>query len=51
MRAGVIILCGVTIGQNSVIGAGSVVLKDVEPYTVVGGNPAKPLKKLKSKGF
>jgi len=44
---GAIILCGVTIGQNSVIGAGSVVLKDVEPYTVVGGNPAKPLKKLK----
>lgn len=43
---GSIILAGVTIGENSVVAAGSVVIKDVEPYTVVGGNPAKPLKKL-----
>ncbi len=43
---GCIILAGVTIGENSIVGAGSVVLKDVEPYTVVGGSPAKVIKKL-----
>jgi acetyltransferase-like isoleucine patch superfamily enzyme len=39
--ANVIILPGVTIGENAVVAAGSVVTKDVEPRTVVGGNPAK----------
>lgn len=43
---GCMVLAGVTVGENSVVGAGSVVVKDVEPYTVVGGNPAKVLKKL-----
>ena len=43
---GSIILAGVTIGENSVVGAGSVVMKNVEPYTVVFGCPAKVLKKL-----
>lgn len=43
---GCIILAGVTIGENSVVGAGSVVIKDVEPYTVVGGNPARLIKRL-----
>ncbi|MEZ4799687.1 MAG: acyltransferase [Flavobacteriales bacterium] len=42
----VTILCGVTIGEHAVVGAGSVVTKDVEPYTVVAGNPAKFLKKV-----
>jgi acetyltransferase-like isoleucine patch superfamily enzyme len=37
---GAIILSGVTIGEGSVIAAGSVVTKDVEAYTIVGGNPA-----------
>lgn len=41
------ILDGVTIGKGSVIAAGAVVNKDVEPYTVVGGVPAKVLKKRK----
>lgn len=41
-----IILPGVTICENSVIGAGSVVNKDVPPNTVVGGVPAKILKKI-----
>jgi acetyltransferase-like isoleucine patch superfamily enzyme len=41
-----IIICGVTIGENSVVGAGAVVTKDVPPNTVVAGNPAKPLKKV-----
>ncbi len=41
-----VILCGVCVGRGSVIGAGSVVTKDVEPYTVVAGNPAKVIKRL-----
>ena len=44
--AGAIILSGVTIGECSVIGAGAVVTKDVEPYTVVAGVPAKKLKQI-----
>ena len=32
---------GITIGEGSTVAAGAVVTKDVEPYTVVGGNPAK----------
>lgn len=40
----VTILPGVTIGDGAVIGAGAVVTKDVPPYAIVGGNPAKILK-------
>lgn len=39
--AGVVILPGITIGEGAMVGAGAVVVKDVEPYTVVYGNPAK----------
>lgn len=39
-----IILSGVTIGQGAIVGAGSIVTKDVPPYAIVGGNPAKILK-------
>ncbi|MCB0501084.1 MAG: hypothetical protein KDD32_00210 [Bacteroidetes bacterium] len=42
----VIILKGVTIGEGAVVGAGSVVTKDVPDYTIVVGNPAKLIKKL-----
>ena len=35
---------GHTIGQGSIIAAGSVVTHDVQPYTIVGGNPAKPIR-------
>lgn len=40
-----LIMPGVTIGDGAIIGARSVVVRDVEPYTIVGGNPAKPIKK------
>lgn len=43
-----IILKGVTIGKGAIVAAGSVVTKDVEPFTLVGGNPAKEIKKLES---
>ena len=41
-----VILQGVTIGEWAVVAAGAVVTKDVEPYTVVGGVPAKFIKKV-----
>lgn len=42
------LLCGITVGENAIVGAGSVVTKDVPPNTVVAGNPARVLKKLKT---
>lgn len=41
-----IILKGVTIGQGAIVGAGSVVTKDVEPWTIVGGNPARVIREI-----
>lgn len=46
-----IILKGVTVGEGSIIGAGSVVTKDVEPWTIVAGNPAKIVKRLEEEFF
>jgi acetyltransferase-like isoleucine patch superfamily enzyme len=43
--ANVVIVAGVTIGKHAVIAAGSVVTKDVPPYSVAAGNPAKIIKK------
>jgi acetyltransferase-like isoleucine patch superfamily enzyme len=43
--SGVTLLCGITIGENAMVGAGSVVTKDVSPHGVVFGNPAKIIKK------
>jgi UDP-2-acetamido-3-amino-2,3-dideoxy-glucuronate N-acetyltransferase len=40
------ILCGITIGEKAIVGAGSVVTKDVAPNTIVAGNPAKFIKSI-----
>jgi len=40
------ILCGITIGENALIGAGAVVTKDVAPNTIVAGSPAKFFKNI-----
>lgn len=46
----VIVLPGITIGKGSTVGAGSVVTKDVEPYTVVAGNPARLIRRIEAAG-
>ncbi len=45
--SGATLLCGITIGEHAVVGAGSVVTKDVPPYSVVAGNPARVRRFLK----
>ncbi len=42
---GTTIMPGITIGDGAIIATKSVVTKDVEPYTIVGGNPAKSIRK------
>jgi len=42
----VTLLCGLTVGENAIIGAGSVVTKDVPANTIVAGNPARTLRKI-----
>jgi len=44
----VTILCGITIGENAIVGAGSVVTKDVPDNVVVAGNPARLLRKVEA---
>ena len=41
LGTGVLVLKGVTIGKSSIVAAGSVVTKDVQPFSIVAGNPAK----------
>ena len=45
------IVCGVTIGEYALIGAGSVVTKDVPPFSLVLGNPAKVVGQVNKKGI
>ena len=40
------ILCGITVGEQAIVGAGSIVTRDVPPFTVVAGNPARVLRKI-----
>lgn len=44
------IVCGITIGEYAMVAAGSVVTKDVPPYTLVMGNPARPVGKIDKMG-
>ena len=44
------LLCGITIGENAIVGAGSVVTKDVPPNTIIAGNPARILRRIEDKG-
>jgi acetyltransferase-like isoleucine patch superfamily enzyme len=44
--SGSTILCNVTIGENAIVGSGSVVTKDVPPGTIVAGNPAKIIRTI-----
>jgi len=46
--ASVVIVKGVQIGSGAIIGAGSVVTRNVEPYAIVAGNPAKKIRSRKS---
>jgi len=46
IAAGAIVIGGVTVGENSVVAAGSVVTKDVPPNTLVGGNPARVIRRI-----
>ena len=43
------ILAGITIGEGAIVGAGSVVTKDVPPNTIVAGNPARIIRKIENK--
>lgn len=45
LHAGAMVIGGITVGDNAVVGAGAVVVKDVPPNCVAVGNPAKIIRK------
>jgi acetyltransferase-like isoleucine patch superfamily enzyme len=47
LGSGVTVLANVTVGEGALVGAGSVVTKDVPPHTIVAGNPARVLRSTK----
>ena len=47
--SGAVLLCGITVGENALIGAGNVVIRDVPPNTIVAGNPTRVIKTLAPK--
>lgn len=47
--SGSTILCNITIGENAIVGAGSVVTKDVPPNAIVAGNPARVFRSIEQK--
>ena len=51
IAAGATIIGGVTVGENSVVAAGSVVTRDVPPNTLVGGNPARIIRSIGNRGI
>lgn len=44
------LICGITVGEYAMVAAGSVVTRDVEPYTLVMGNPAHPVARIDKAG-
>jgi acetyltransferase-like isoleucine patch superfamily enzyme len=46
LGTGVVVLPGITIGEGAIVGSNSVVTRDVEPYTIVSGLPARPMRKV-----
>lgn len=48
--SGATILCGLTIGEEAIVGAGSVVTRDVPPRVIVAGNPARIIRRLEPSG-
>src|SRR4051794_41158184 len=45
--SGATLLCGITVGEDAIVGAGSVVIRDVPPSSIVAGNPARVIRTIK----